>query len=344
MSIKKADPSVFRNWVQSLIDRERVFGVQAKGERFAFGPLARPEDLRLDYDVTILPPKKYFQPQREVLLEFDRSDGFESVMNEESFIVLGVHPCDMEGIRQMDEVFQQNNVDAHYLAYRERATIVVSDVRAVSETVFSGCMGHATAEDMDVFDVLLTHLPDGSELVDVRTEKGEALLGGLEDSPDANAGDLAAREEVWRANRERLRKFELKMKPKELPALLERSAGHPVWEEMAALCYSCGSCNLVCPTCYCFTVDDEMNWDMQTGRRVRTWDGCMLAGFAKVAGGHDFRPNPAARYRHRYYRKGKYMWDMIGKIGCVGCGRCVAACTAKIANPVEVYNRLLEDK
>ena len=34
---------------------------------------------------------------------------------------------------------------------------------------------------------------------------------------------------------------------------------------------------------------------------------------------------------------------MIGEIACVGCGRCVTACTAKIANPVEVYNKLVEE-
>ena len=28
---------------------------------------------------------------------------------------------------------------------------------------------------------------------------------------------------------------------------------------------------------------------------------------------------------------------------CVGCGRCVAACTVNIANPVEVFNTLWED-
>jgi ferredoxin len=82
---------------------------------------------------------------------------------------------------------------------------------------------------------------------------------------------------------------------------------------------------------------------METGQRYRTWDGCMLAEFAAVAGGHNFRDRQAARYRHRYNRKGLYMWDNIGEIACVGCGRCITACTANIANPVEVYNRLLEE-
>jgi len=70
----------------------------------------------------------------------------------------------------------------------------------------------------------------------------------------------------------------------------------------------------------------------------------MLREFASVAGGHNFRKRTAERFRHRYYRKGKYVPGKIGEISCVGCGRCIGACVAKIANPVDVYNRLLEEK
>ncbi len=86
-----------------------------------------------------------------------------------------------------------------------------------------------------------------------------------------------------------------------------------------------------------------MAWDLQHGQRVRTWDSCQLGEFAEVAGGHNFRRKPEERFRHRYYRKGKYLWDRQHHIACVGCGRCIGACPAKIANPVEVYNALLED-
>lgn len=133
------------------------------------------------------------------------------------------------------------------------------------------------------------------------------------------------------------------MAPEDIPTLLEAGMNHPVWEEKAERCYSCGSCNLVCPTCYCFNVRDEFDWDMESGRRVREWDGCMLASFAAVAGGHNFRSSKTARYRHRYLRKGLYAPRRVtNEISCVGCGRCITACTAKIANPVDVFNRLLE--
>jgi ferredoxin len=87
-----------------------------------------------------------------------------------------------------------------------------------------------------------------------------------------------------------------------------------------------------------------MNWDLASGRRLRTWDGCQLRSFALVAGGHNFRADRADRFRHRYYRKAKYVPEKIGEIACVGCGRCITSCVSKIANPPEVYNALLVEK
>ena len=77
---------------------------------------------------------------------------------------------------------------------------------------------------------------------------------------------------------------------------------------------------------------------------MRSWDGCLLDGFTLVAGGHEFRKNRADRFRHRLYRKGKYVPEKIGcETACVGCGRCVGACLPDIANPVNIYNRLVDD-
>jgi len=115
---------------------------------------------------------------------------------------------------------------------------------------------------------------------------------------------------------------------------------HPVWAEKAKTCFSCGSCNIVCPTCYCFDVQDDVDWSLDCGTRCRTWDGCLLKDFAVVAGNHNFRKNTADRYRHRFYRKGKYIPDKIGEVSCVGCGRCGMVCIPKIADPLTVYNTL----
>jgi ferredoxin len=294
----------------------------------------------LDHDVTILPPKKYFLPQRETLMEFKRDGAFKSALDTEPFILFGVHPYDVAAIRQTDAFFSKENCDAHYLARRESATIVACDVQNSSTNVFAGCMG--TAAVREGYDILLT-LVDGAYVVEARTEAGEALLKSARGLEKADAVSLGRREQVWHDAPRLLRKHDLKCRPEQVPSLLEKSYDSPVWEKRAAACYSCGSCVLVCPCCFCFDVQDGVRWDLNGGTRTRTWDGCLLAEFALVAGGHNFRKRREERYRHRFYRKGKYLWDRMGYVACVGCGRCVTACTTHIANPVDVYNALMEE-
>ena len=123
---------------------------------------------------------------------------------------------------------------------------------------------------------------------------------------------------------------------------MDRSYDHPAWEESAAECVGCGTCNLVCPTCYCFNVEENVDLSVTTGSRERHWDGCMLRKFSEVAGGEVFRESLASRQRHRIFRKFKYISDQTGQPWCVGCGRCTAYCTAKISI-VDIVNRLIGD-
>ena len=342
MIIKKVNEHALKEWINCLIDNKSVIGIQAKDDKFAFAPLKNAEDLRLDYDVSLLPPKEFLLPQKETLASFKKGEGYESVIDNKPFVLLGVHPYDMEAISQMDEIFSQENYDEHYMARRKKAVIIVVDVQSVSENVFAGYMGTSHVESG--YDILLTKL-DNEYLVDAGTKQGKALMSKLENAPDADENDIEQRKNIWTENKQKLRQHELKADSAEWSKLLESGYEHPVWEEKAKLCFSCGSCNLVCPTCYCFDVHDDVEWNLEIGKRYRVWDSCMLEDFAKVAGGHNFRGEKAARYRHRYYRKGKYVPSKIGgRIACVGCGRCITACVAKIANPVEIFNRLKETK
>jgi len=342
MTVRRIDEGALYAWVEEVLTRTRVIGIQAKGDRFDFAPLRRASDLRLDYDVSLTPPNRLcFQPPSESLLRFAGVD-YRPVLEAEPFVLFGVHPYDMVAINQMDLVFARDTLDVHYMARRQAATVVACDVESVSPNVFAGCMG--TASVQEGFDVLLTRVGEHC-LVDVRTEKGEALAEPLAGQPEATPRDLEAREQVWRENAGRLRRHELKVKPEELPALLARDEAynHPVWHERAEKCFGCGSCTNVCPTCYCFDIWDEVDWDLASGRRLRRWDSCQLEGFARVAGGHNFRKELYRRFRHRYYRKGKYVPEMIGQCACVGCGRCISACVSRIAHPPEVFNLLSEE-
>jgi len=118
-----------------------------------------------------------------------------------------------------------------------------------------------------------------------------------------------------------------------------------LWTTLAADCFSCGTCNTVCPTCYCFDVQDTWNVDQTSGQRTRFWDGCLTEDFAKCSLGEgaceNFREEQAARFRHRLMRKATYLNEKLGGPACVGCGRCSAGCTADIADPARVINQIM---
>jgi len=337
--LKVLDAAELGTWVEAIIKAHDVIGIQARADKFDFGPLAKAQDLRLDYDVSLNAPKRFFLLPDEKLFSFKKNEAH-SAPPGEPFVLFGVHPYDLVAIRQLDKLFALGNQDVHYLSRREKAVIVAVDVQKPSAHVFSGCLGFEHVEDS--YDVLLTKI--GSEyLADAATSAGEMLLSLHAGFKKADEKHEAARKKIWEENKRALRRHELKPTTDQITAQLEKSYDHRIWKEKAQRCFSCGTCNLVCPTCYCFDVADRLNWDLESGERVRTWDGCMLEDFATVAGPHNFRGQREARYRHRYYRKGKYVPDKIGEFSCVGCGRCIGACVTHIANPVEVYNAIMED-
>jgi len=127
-----------------------------------------------------------------------------------------------------------------------------------------------------------------------------------------------------------------------LPRVFDECYDSKVWVDVANRCVGCGTCNLTCPTCYCFTVEDEVDVSGIAGCRNRSWDSCMLDSFAEVAGGENFRRRRSQRTRHRIYRKFKYITDNEGLPWCVGCGRCSAFCTAGISLP-QILNDLIEE-
>ena len=127
-----------------------------------------------------------------------------------------------------------------------------------------------------------------------------------------------------------------------LPELLDASYDSLLWDAIARRCFSCGTCTNVCPTCYCFDVQDKLNIDTVSGQRVRSWDSCQLRVFAEVAGGENFREHASSRMRHRVFRKGKFIQERTGKLGCVGCGRCSTNCVAKISI-LEAFQQIADE-
>lgn len=346
MKLMVIDAPGLNAFVGKLIGAHPVIGVkQYAGDEkhFTFGRLKSAEELKLDFNVTVQSPKKYFLPQREDLLHFTRpgAQAEAALVDAEPFVLIGVHPYDMVAINQLDRVMREGNPDELYLKRREAAIIIGIDPMRAGERAFWGAMG--TWEVSEGYDIWLTEI-GGKFVVEAATNKGEELLMKYAGAEEASAGDAKKREEVRAMLQQKGTTLEVKFKPEELPGLLRGNFEHPIWAEKAKKCYSCGSCNLVCPTCYCFDVQDFVAISLAEGTRYRIWDGCLLEEFAVVAGGENFREHREQRYRHRLFRKGMYLYDKVGDIACVGCGRCSTACLPDIADPVDVYNSLKEGK
>lgn len=328
-------------FVCNLIASQEVVGPKARKSRFVFDKIESQDELRLDYDTTILPPKKYFfQPQQD-LIKFS-PDGIEECIEPRPRILFGVHPYDIKAISMLDQLFSEGKKDWNYLANRQATTIVGLNVHHVYKTAFFESMGADTVTEG--YDLFLTDLGDDEGFIaEAATEKGEALLffGSFEQAaPD----QIRKRRKILDGQSGRCPQ-KLLHTPEEIAERVSDSFYHPVWEEMAERCFSCGSCNLVCPTCYCFDVQDVWNIDQKSGTRFRTWDGCLTEDFAKVTvqgGVENFREDRSSRYRHRIMRKAVYLNQKLGGPACVGCGRCSSACTADLANPVAVLNKIME--
>lgn len=334
--IEKSDHDLF---VQRLLENYRVEGVKKKDGSFAYGTIKSPDQLCLDFDCTLLPPKKYFLPQEETLFTFATGADPEAtaVIESDPFVLYGVHPYDLKAINQMDQIFERGVPDPHYLKRRESAIVIGIDPTQVTQRSFWADMEASTVSTG--FDLMLTDIGEAF-VVETGTEKGKDLLARFGKVRPATLEETGERVKVRSKISQLSSKRGLTFPKREIPRLLEQSREKIFWEEQASKCLSCGTCNLVCPTCYCFDVKDEVGLDLVNGNRLRRWDGCLLEDFAKVATGENFREARTGRYLHRFFRKGLYLFNILDDVACVGCGRCASSCLADIADPINAFNTL----
>ena len=184
------------------------------------------------------------------------------------------------------------------------------------------------------FDLSLTEIvqPDGHRfLVEVGSDRGAELMREI---PHRGARD----EEVGTAARivrQAAEQMGRRMETADVKALLYRNSENPRWEETASRCLACTNCTMVCPTCFCTTVEDVTDLDGAHAERWRKWDSCFTLDFSFLHGG-SVRRSTAARYRQWLTHKLATWIDQFGSSGCVGCGRCITWCPVGIDLTEEV--------
>jgi sulfhydrogenase subunit beta (sulfur reductase) len=298
-----------------------------KGDSVAFGRPERWSDVQLAYARTILPPRKLFLPPREVTFVFDPKTGYSDRLAEAATprVLFGVHAYDIAGLNILDRVFAQGPFpDPYYVSRRKHTAIIGLDFEP-DDKHFAASMN---ADFVDSgFDLFLSDLGD-DYLVFVGTSRGHDMVMLSECLlEEPSAGDF---DEFKRRSDLRRAAYKTHVELTDLAEILDMEYRSDVWEELAEKCLSCGACSMVCPTCYCFDVTDEVDLGTRQGRRVRTWDSCLFKSHAAVAGGENFRATRAARLKFRFYHKQRGFVAEYGRPSCVGCGRCTVACPAGI--------------
>jgi sulfhydrogenase subunit beta (sulfur reductase) len=327
------DESQIKEFITYLKQDASVIAPHKKGEvSYSFGEVSDVNEVVLDYPRTIQPLKKFFLPPREELLSFNikANDFKETEIAAEKKIFFAIHSYEMQSIKRLDYNLTQGNPESNYLTRRENA-IFIGISYEPDEYHFSKSVG-IEIEDMEGFALFFNKIDSGYNVY-VVNEDGQSLMDGF---GKAKALEVNGKFEE--------KEFQAKIRYhyNRLPNIFDHVYKSKVWEKVAEKCLGCGTCNLLCPTCYCFDVNDEVALDMAEGTRERTWDSCMINPFAEVAGGENFREYLSGRTRHRLYRKFKYITEKSGKLQCVGCGRCSKYCPAGISM-TEIVNDLINE-
>jgi ferredoxin len=317
--------------VSILGRKHHIVAPVPKGKSFVFSAIAEdPSQVTIDYPSTILPLKKFFLPPVDVLLRYDSRSNTASVPSAPGTPTLffGIHNYDLQGLLRLDHAFRTGVRDDTWLSRRE-GSLFVGVSYVPDDHHFCDSVG-IPAGLKEGFDLFLTRFDDHYR-VEPLTDAGAAMARDLSSLlvPCDCDGDPVVHF-----------KNKLRQSVAGIREIFHGAYNHPVWKKTAQACYSCGTCNIACPTCYCFDVEDQTTLGTSDGARLRKWDSCQFLSFTAVAGGEAFRDKRHDRVRHRMSRKFAYVTDESGRPFCVGCGRCVRQCTAAI-NIVDVMNALL---
>lgn len=335
LKLKKGNLDTFLAKISELGE---LWGPRKKGEVYIYDRIDDLKDLIKEPVITFLPIKKLFLPPRFQMLHYDGKIYEEKINQFEQRIVYGVPPCEIHSFLIFDRVFGLTYKDPYYFKRREKTTII-----GLSCVPCSSCFCKSTGTHIidEGFDLAMTDLDD-FYIIWVGTSKGDDLIRAAPELFDKNVTQEDIQKFIkWREVRDG--EFKESIDFVTMPDLMDLNYNSPIWKEFAEKCLSCGACSMVCPTCNCYDVIDEIELGDNSVNRERYWDSCMFKEYSMVAGGHNFREAKEERLKLWYTHKLKSFTGAYGKPSCVGCGRCVITCPVDI-NILSVVKALLTGK
>jgi formate hydrogenlyase subunit 6/NADH:ubiquinone oxidoreductase subunit I len=276
--------------------------------------------------------KKFLHPPELRLWKATREGGSFHIIEEKKedrrFAFIGVRSCELHAIDIQDKVFLKGQcVDPTYSARRENLFIVAVNCTQPGGTCFCHSMNTGPRATSG-FDLALTEvLADGRHhfVVEIGSQAGREILQQIPHRQAQEIETLEAEEKVADA----AHRMGRQMNTDGLKELLYASYEHPRWDDVAKRCLTCANCTLVCPTCFCATIEDVTDLRGENAERWRKWDSCFTMDFSYIHGG-SIRKSTVSRYRQWMTHKLATWFDQFGASGCVGCGRCITWCPVGI--------------
>jgi sulfhydrogenase subunit beta (sulfur reductase) len=320
-------------------------GWRDQQEAGAYRLVRRQDDALFGYVVGPHSWKKFLHPPVVRLWQAQRNEqGFEILEEAHEaprYAFLGVRPCELAAIAIQDQVFLGGAyTDPIYRRRRQDLFVVAVNCTEPGGACFCASMQTGPAAESG-FDLALTEVISADDpsseqehhyfVVQVGTERGAEVLADVPVRVAGAAEDEAARRLVSAAAGNMGRELDITG----VRELLNRNLEHPRWTEIANRCLTCGNCTMVCPTCFCTSVEDVTDLSGERAERWRKWDSCFTLDFSYMHGG-SLRASPEARYRQWLTHKLAGWLDQFGVLGCVGCGRCITWCPARIDITAEV--------